>query len=272
MVLYTNLVEIANETLSVIDKESYTFHKLQWTPENIQDDKEYREVFDLEKKVGYRGMPITLYDSATSAYKAKEKVCILNFASAKHPGGGFLTGARAQEESLCRCSTLYRHLESHSDLYKWSNEHLNKGLYSTWAIYSPKVSIFRDGRDYGFRNEKTASFITCPAVNAGAARRHDISQEKIDAEMKKRIEHIIKVAAVNGEKHLVLGAFGCGVFRNDPERVAEIFLNVLFEYGGYFSYEFAFPTKDANYEAFKKVSERAVNLYDKYREENCNGN
>lgn len=270
--MYVDLKAIAQDTLKCIQKETFGIRKLQWSPMGIAQDKEYRETFEIEKKPGY-GVELVLDDSVSAARKLKAKACILNFASAKTPGGGFLTGARAQEESLCRCGTLYMHLVSHEDLYEWSNEHLNKGVYSTWAIYSPEVSMFKDGKDYSYRNEFKCSVITSPAVNAGAARRHQVSQSEIDKAMRERIEHIFKVAAINEEKNLVLGAFGCGVFKNDPKRVAEIFLDVSFDYRGYFERViFAIPSKDANYEAFKSVFDSGMKRYEKYMKENNYGN
>lgn len=154
--------------------------------------------------------------------QASRALCLLNFASAKNPGGGFQGGSLAQEESLALSSGLYACLSEHmSDFYTPHRTRPNDGLYSHAMLYSPRVPFFRD--DSGnFCTMWSAGVVTSPAPNAGRARQNRSHQEIVDA-LRERCGRILAVAAEQGHTHLVLGAFGCGVFKNDAEDVAEAF-------------------------------------------------
>lgn len=156
--------------------------------------------------------------------------CCLNFASARHPGGGFLSGARAQEESLARASGLYASLLSQREMYDY-NRSRSTCLYSDYMIHSPLVPVFRDESGTLLEEPFLASFITAPAVNAGAVHRHE--QPQIEPAMRRRSEKVLRVAHRQGHQTLVLGAWGCGVFRNDPDMVARHFAELLLP-GGLF--------------------------------------
>lgn len=159
-----------------------------------------------------------------------ETVC-LNFASAKNPGGGFLGGSQAQEESLARSSALYPCISQKEEMYRF-NRNLKTCLYSDHMIYSPQVPVFREDHGGLLAAPYTVSMITAPAVNAGVVREREPEQvEKIAPVMLERIRYILSVAAYHGEKVIVLGAFGCGVFRNKPDEVAGWFKQVLVEEG-----------------------------------------
>lgn len=159
-----------------------------------------------------------------------DTVC-LNFASAKNPGGGFLNGSQAQEESLARSSGLYPCISQMREMYDY-NWSLKNCYYSDYMIYSPKVLVFRDDNDGLLDQPYLVSFITAPAVNAGIVRERERGNvEKIHSVMIERIKKILSVAALNNSKAIVLGAYGCGVFRNNSEDVAEYFRTVLFDQG-----------------------------------------
>jgi uncharacterized protein (TIGR02452 family) len=152
------------------------------------------------------------------------KPAALNFASARHPGGGFLNGARAQEESLCRASSLYycingdamyRH-HAHTDCY-----------YTNYAIYSPAVPVFKDDDGEPLDAPYLCAFVTSPAVNAGALRDTDRKPGRIRKEMEERVEKVLALMAGHGHDSAVLGAWGCGVFKNDPEVIADLFAGAL---------------------------------------------
>lgn len=157
-----------------------------------------------------------------------DKVLCLNFASAKNPGGGFLNGSQAQEESLARASALYPCLRAHFEMYE-----INRGshscLYSDHMIYSPQVPVFRDDEDRLLEVPYAVSFISSPAVNVGVLKKEE--RRHIQSTMLNRIENILTVAVVHRYRFLVLGAWGCGVFRNAPENVAEWFAEHLFGAG-----------------------------------------
>ncbi|HEX8283471.1 MAG TPA: TIGR02452 family protein [Pyrinomonadaceae bacterium] len=154
-------------------------------------------------------------------------VLCLNFASAKNPGGGFLSGSQAQEESLARSSALYACLTSRREMYEF-NRGAGTSLYSDHMIYSPRVPVFRDD-DGGLLEEPYAvSFITAPAVNAGAVKRNEPEKAgSLLPTMRRRLSRVLWVAARHRHPALVLGAWGCGVFQNDPASVAGLFAEAL---------------------------------------------
>jgi uncharacterized protein (TIGR02452 family) len=146
----------------------------------------------------------------------------LNFASAKHPGGGFLRGDPAQEESLCRASGLYACIDG-NPMYAF-HARIGGGFYTNYAIYSPDVPVFFTDAGNPLPQPYRCSFITAPAVNAGDFL--DGTPERtaeVREEMARRIEKVLAIAAGHGHDTAVLGAWGCGVFRNDPEMIAELF-------------------------------------------------
>ncbi|HEU0302120.1 MAG TPA: TIGR02452 family protein [Longimicrobium sp.] len=155
-----------------------------------------------------------------------DPVC-LNFASARNPGGGFLSGSQAQEESLARSSGLYPCLQALPEMYQ-HNRQRGTLLYSDHMIYSPRVPVFR-GDGGGLLEEPfLASFITAPAVNAGAVRLNEPGSEAlIRPTMAERLRKVLWVAAHHGHRVLVLGAWGCGVFGNDPRMIAGLFGEAL---------------------------------------------
>mmetsp|Transcript_9110 Transcript_9110/g.11857 ORF Transcript_9110/g.11857 Transcript_9110/m.11857 type:complete len:449 (+) Transcript_9110:128-1474(+) len=152
---------------------------------------------------------------------------LLNFASAKNPGGGFLRGANAQEESLARSSGLYLCLTSPACAqYYSSNQATRDGIYTDNIIYSPNVPFFRDGSGKLLDLPFSASIITAPAVNRRHARSHFNAKDLecvVSNAMNMRISKILQVAALKGHDTLVLGAWGCGVFQNEPHDVAHWF-------------------------------------------------
>ena len=151
----------------------------------------------------------------------------LNFASARHPGGGFLTGARAQEESLCRASALYECINGHA-MYR-HHAPLPGGFYTNYALYSPAVPVFKDDDGEVLDEPYPCAFVTSPAVNAGVyLKEHKPGRrDAVRDEMRDRVEKVLAVMAGHGHDAAVLGAWGCGVFRNDPEVIAELFAHAL---------------------------------------------
>jgi uncharacterized protein (TIGR02452 family) len=153
-------------------------------------------------------------------------VAALNFASARNPGGGFLRGAKAQEEDLARCSTLHASLSTQRAYYDENRAHPSP-LYTDHLIYSPGVPFFRDEHLDLLPAPFLVSILTSPAPNAGEARQRGESGAAVRKTLSRRAEHVLRVAAHHGHRTLVLGAWGCGVFRNDPEEVAGVFADHL---------------------------------------------
>lgn len=165
------------------------------------------------------------------------KVAVLSYASARNPGGGYLNGAQAQEEALCRGSALYATLLRAPDYYAHHRAERSV-FYTDRVIHSPGVPVFRDDRGRLLETPYTAGFLTSPAPNAGVIRsRTPESAHHIPAALASRAERVLEVAAVRGYRRLVLGAWGCGVFRNDPAEVAGAFRALLTD-GGRFAGHF----------------------------------
>ena len=176
-----------------------------------------------------RAMRMTLADETTLAAirRLGEPVCALNFASAKNPGGGFLSGARAQEESLARSSALHPCLTGQMAHYE-RNRANRSAIYLDLALWSPDVPFFRDDDGGWLDRPVHASVITCAAPNASALRQHDrLDPSELDEALHRRAELVLAVAVHHGVDRIVLGAWGAGVFGNDPARVADAFLCLL---------------------------------------------
>ena len=153
----------------------------------------------------------------------------LNFANGVTPGGGFLSGARAQEEVLCRSSALFETLIG-DQMYE---EHRKRPLPDStdWAIYSPDVPVFRSDEGTEIESPWLLSFITCAAPYAPR-----VGQPKSGDLLQQRIHRVLAIARAYGHSSLVLGAWGCGAFDNDPHRTATGFRQALEnEFSGAFS-------------------------------------
>ena len=183
--------------------------------------------------------------------------CALNFASAKNPGGGWLRGAQAQEEALCRASHLYACIKG-SPVHQLAKADANDCLYHDVAIFSPGVPVIKTATGRLIDTPCTAAFITCPAPNAGEARKRGVSEPRIKAALKSRVLTVLAVAAAQGQRHLVLGSFGCGVFRNSVESVAVAFRDGLRQHTGHFSSVTFAVIDPAHAEAFCNVFGIAV--------------
>lgn len=152
------------------------------------------------------------------------KVCALNFASYKQPGGLFLDGSKAQEEALCHASTLYPILSSFQDYYEYNRRRLNFALYTDRALYTPDVVFFYEGWNF------TADVLTCAAPNLKAFARYlrDASMltQNITA-LEQRCKFVLDIAEAENVDTLILGAWGCGVFGQNPDIVAELFYKYI---------------------------------------------
>ncbi len=152
-----------------------------------------------------------------------QRIGVLNFASARNPGGGFLGGASAQEESLARSSALYPSLLRCPDYYAFHRAE-RTCLYSDHMIYSPRCPVLRRDSGEWLESPYLVDFLTSPAPNAGAIRRNEPERAvEIEPVLRERSGKVLALAASPGCDALVLGAWGCGVFRNDPEVVAAAF-------------------------------------------------
>ena len=144
----------------------------------------------------------------------------LNFANGIEPGGGFLDGARAQEEVLCRSSALYATLED--DAMYEAHRRRPRPDSTDWAILSPRVPVFR--RDDGATHAGSwlLDVITCAAPFAPV-----LGKQEAGDLLEERIGRVLAIARAYGYMSLVLGAWGCGAFGNDPTRTAQDFRAAL---------------------------------------------
>lgn len=166
------------------------------------------------------------------------RVGVLNFASARHPGGGFLRGARAQEESLARSSGLYYSLLRCPEYYDFHRAQ-KTCLYSDHIIYSPACPVIRNDADGWLDAPYAVDFITSAAPNKRAILDNEPDQARhIPATFEGRAGKVLALAARMGCEALVLGAWGCGAFRNDPEVVARVFHDHLRPVGGAYAGRF----------------------------------
>jgi uncharacterized protein (TIGR02452 family) len=153
-------------------------------------------------------------------------VAALNFAAAGHPGGGFLSGARAQEESIARSSGLFHAIDDRR-MYAFHRERVDP-MYSDWVIYSPEVPVFRTDDGRLLERPWNLSILTCAAVNGVALERHAPHRMKdVPAVMRQRTARVLTVAAAHDVRQLILGAWGCGAFGLDPHMMAGIFHEAL---------------------------------------------
>lgn len=209
---------------------------------------------------------------AASKY-AGQRVAVLNFASATNPGGGVTRGSSAQEEALCRCSTLYPCLLGDELWQKYYKMHRDRhdATYTDACIYIPDVLVIKTDTDLPERlppeKMQAVDVITCAApnlrerpnnpMNPGSNRSVHLSRQEIYSLHEQRARKIMSVAALHNADVLILGAFGCGAFSNPPDVVAAAFRDVLPEFAhAFLTVEFAVycsPRDDSNYQAFRRV-------------------
>lgn len=217
---------------------------------------------------------------ASEPYAKKEKrVCVLNFASATNPGGGVVHGASAQEEAICRCSTLYPCLNRRKMWKQFYFPHRNADnpLYNDDCIFTPAVKVFKSDTSSPELLEESewwdVDVITCAAPNLrrlpgnrmnpdAGSKQADITRCDLEKLYESRIRRIFEIAVKNKAEVLILGAFGCGAFRNPPELVAKVFAEFTEKYRGCFDViEYAvFHTEREmeNYKAFKNAMQGLV--------------
>lgn len=280
------LRDIAAGTLDAIKHGSYLQHDLSAGVQACTQNTKYYAPHSLLSTWETAARPYTTHTTAVSLLEVSTldgarflasshspsltapptKIGVLNFASAKNPGGGFINGAQAQEESIARSSTLYPSLMTPTaqQFYALHRRAPREGFYSHAMIYSPGVVLFRDDRG-GWTDPLAVDVLTSPAVNAGVVRRYmreaghtpDETEAAIAAAMRERIARVLFLFELQGVRDLVLGSFGTGVFRNDVETVAGIWGELLLTPGARFSGSFENAVfavlGNATFEKFQEV-------------------
>ncbi len=183
------------------------------------------EVLQSKAFADFDGTTIQVTNETTMAaaqrmIRAGLRPLALNFANGVNPGGGFLHGARAQEEAICRSSCLYQTLLG-DPMY---DAHRERELPDStdWAIYSPNVPIFRSDEGDELSQPWLLSILTCAAPYAP-----EIGQPESGDLLEKRINRVLEIARCLGYTSMVLGAWGCGAFGNDIKRTASDFRSSL---------------------------------------------
>ena len=237
---------IARETLLITEQGFYLKdgERVDLVGENFdeavvvlpEDSTEFEKHLPQRSEDSSSSISITNEDSFSAARELGGNCLVMNFANAHYPGGGFLNGANAQEEALCRESTLYNSLASDkaADMYGYNNRHRNPCKYNA-MILSPNVCVFRDIKDEFLAEPFLTSVVTVPALNKNGGAKN-IPQNIIDDVMLSRLRNMFATAVHYGYKNLVLGAWGCGAFGHNPETVADYFYSLLIDeaFGAYF--------------------------------------
>lgn len=203
------------------------------------------------------------------AKKAAKPVLVLNLANPVNPGGGVRGGAKAQEEDLCRKSSLLLSLESRNSLpYYEYNRSLHTYMGSDAVIFHPQVEIIKDENGDLLEDTVIVAVLTCaaPMLIYGM---EGMNRSEYEAMVYRRIMGMLKVAAYLGYKHLVLGAFGCGAFQNDARIISDLFYKALkeFDYDGmkekdmFKRIDFAVMDHSANQYNFREFSRNFANFY-----------
>lgn len=184
-------------------------------------------IFGGAAAVGAGIVEVTHESTLQAASRLGPDAACLVFASAKNPGGGFLGGAQAQEESIARSSALYPCLLAAPQFYAFHRTQRDL-RYSDRVIYSPRVPVFRDDKGNLLDQPYAASMLTAAAPNLGAIIRNQPEHaDDVPAVLYRRARRVVEIAAAHGHRTIVLGAWGCGVFRNDPTVVAGAFAEAL---------------------------------------------
>ena len=259
-------IEIFEDTKKQITK----YDKLQSAVSNginntvIYTEQDLETLKNTKLEKGNKNGIISVLNSRTlKSAKGYNRIAVLNFASATNPGGGVLRGSNAQEECICRCSTLYPCISDKSFYENYYNYHKKRHdiMYTDRILYTKNVIVFKDDiREPIMLLEKdwySVDVITCAAPNLREVK--NVNQNELLKIFKNRIAGILLTAIDNKAENIVLGAFGCGAFRNPPYLVARAFKEELEQYKNYFD-NIIFATLvtpglggDENYNTFKRV-------------------
>ena len=247
----------------------------------LEKTKVYSEEFKLTHKGQWTGTETGVENTdclkmALEMIQAGYNPAVLNLADAYTACGFYSRGSSAQEESLCRASTLSRSLfqfyKAHSgkaDRYAAAaSVALKESAYpldiNFGGIYTPNAIVFRNSQDELYTLKDTpfkVGFISVAALDFNEKHGKnteyqlpsgDISPEGMEI-MRNKIRTIYRIAASNGHDSMILGAFGCGAFRLPAETVASLFKEILNEEefkGQFKAVKFAILHKDDSYSKF----------------------
>lgn len=279
-----NNIDIFNDTLNYIKEDKIL------SDSSFASSKStiiYKEKLIANKQT-IRAGKVTIttnrtFEAAIKMHKKhpNKKIAVLNFASATNPGGGVANGSSAQEESLCRCSTLYPVLSSR---YLFENFYLpnrkeHNPLHNDVVIYSPGIIICKSDDRMNKRLNRE-EFVKVDVISAAAPNLRErpsnkfnydgynsisISNKELYDIHVSRGKQIIEAALQNNVEILVLGALGCGAFRNNPTIVAEAYKELMKEYAKYFDeIEFAIYCREYDKENYYIFKDKLGDYYDRH--------
>ena len=216
-------------------EKSYCDSLRQRTQRSVKSNRVYKEGFvsNAKHRSWHTSINVcagTTFDIARK-YRSSGKIAVLNFANPEHPGGGVQLGAMAQEECLCRSSNLFACINDPNIFEDYYGYHrrLKSCFYSDRLIYTKDVTVFKDDSIVPQMMPEVEWFavdvITCAAPYL--AKRKYTNTAALLALLKKRVKNIFEAARDNDVDCLILGAFGCGAFKNPPSVVAEAFLQTI---------------------------------------------
>ena len=240
---------------------------------SIQNQQFIPEATEIQKsEANMHNQPAKIIVSRLRSFEAAtqyigKRIAVLNFASATNPGGGVENGASAQEECLCRVSTLYPCLTEQKmrDCFYTPHRKNGNALHNDDIIYTPNVLVIKDD-DHNLLSEPfSVDVISCAApnlrerpsnrYNTGDTIKAQILENELLELHEKRARKIFASAIANNVEVLILGAFGCGAFQNDPHIVAQAYKNVLPDFAHYFhTIEFAIFCNAKNIENYQVFS------------------
>lgn len=227
------------------------------TPERIRGITEDSEKLEQASFGRLKDCDIQVVNADSYQHKTE---LVMNFANALCPGGGYLVGAMAQEECLCRESTLYASLSSDAASEMYAANRNNENVFDTdYMLLSPCVDVFRNASLELLETPYTVAVMTVAAPNLNDRKVGAVSRDDIAEYMKRRIRQYLKCSAYYGYRTITLGAWGCGAFGHDARNVAGYFREVVVDEGfcRYFD-RILFAVYDAtarqyNYNSFKEA-------------------
>jgi uncharacterized protein (TIGR02452 family) len=232
----SQLREIAAETIEIVDRGGYRSRSGVWVEiaRTVADAVAGSRLHLPDEPLTPTGpsspatiIEVTNESTLAAARRLGAGTAALVFASARNPGGGFRTGARAQEEDIARASALHACLEAQPAFY--AHHRTDPDLrYSDRVIYAPQVPVFRDDAGRLLDEPYHMSMLVAAAPNLRAIQQNQPENAAaVPTLIDRRAMRVLQIAATHGHRRIVLGAWGCGVFGNDPRVVASAFANAL---------------------------------------------
>lgn len=218
------LIDIYEDTFDFcLSNKLYANRSVRYTLEAIE--QEFNKVEKTQNKNAK--IEVVLEDTLVTSSRFERPPLVLNFASDFVPGGGVRKGSMAQEEELFRRTNYFTSL---------SKRYIEYPLMKNELVYTPTISIIKD-RDYNYIETPFKIFhgVACAAIRNPEVLKGAYKNKTDKDLMTRKIEAIFQLGIIKNLDVLILGAFGCGAFRNPPREIIAIFNSMIKKYKGYFS-------------------------------------